>query len=1285
MPAKSPSFLAEGGEMGELIRRLDWRKTPLGAPVSWPAELRTLVRVMLAARQPMFIAWGPSRTMLYNDAYAPLCGARHPWALGKPFNAVWADIIDTVGPIMEAAYAGVSTSMDDIAFTMTRNGYPEETHFSFGYTPVHDDLSGDVLGMFCTCLENTQEVIAGRERRKDADRLREMFRQAPGAMALLRGPDHVFEIVNKAYRALIGHREVEGRPIRLALPEVEDQGFVDLLDRVFQTGEPFIGHAMPVKLQRQPDGPSEERLLDFVYQPIRDDSDTITGIFVEATDVSDRVSATRALSDANERLRLALSAGSGLGTWDWDVQADRVTADERFANLFGVDPKLAAEGAPIKEFFARIHPEDLPRVQGEIQQALRTGEDFASEYRVLRENGEPLWIIAQGRCARGNDGTPLHFPGVAFDITDRRVAENATRTAKEDRDFIYALANEQRNSGSPEKVMALTAERLGRYLGITRVGFYSVSDNRHVHYQTGWSDGTLPVPEGSVTLASFGEDYQRTLRGGRPFIFEGEEPVLSKGMARVRSLGTQAGMNIPLIRGKRWEAGLYASHAVPRRWSERERLLVEEVAQLAWDAVERSRAEAVMRRRAALLELSDRLRDLTDPVDIAYAGAETLGTTLGVSRAGYGTIDPVAETITVERDWNAPGIKTIAGTLHFRDHGSYIDDLKRGDTALVTDSRTDPRTADTSDVLEAISARSFVNMPLTENNEFVALLYLNHAEPRLYTEDDLSFMREVAERTRAAVERRRVEGEIKALNALLEERVAERTAERNLLATVLETTDAFVQVVDPNFRWLAINKAAANEFEQIYGVRPEVGQSILEALAPYPDHQAAIRGPWQRAINGEEFTLISEFGHSAHARRFYELKFNALRDKDGQLIAAYQFAYDVSERLAAQARLAKAEDQVRQMQKMEAVGQLTGGIAHDFNNMMAVVIGGLNLLQRRLARGDTDVGRFIDGAMDGAERAASLTQRLLAFSRQQPLTPEAVDPNAMLEGMIELLSRTLGDNIRIETVLERDIWRTRADPSQLENAILNLCVNARDAMADGGQLTLQTANVSLEGDAAQGIEPGPYVRIAVTDTGSGMSEDVIAKAFDPFFTTKGVGKGTGLGLSQVFGFIRQSDGQVRIHSELGSGTTVSIYLPRFQGEADSLPRARQTLSTEGARSGEIVMVVEDEERVRAFSVDALRELGYKVVETANATEALRLIESGEKIDLLFTDIMMPDMSGRQLSELALRARPYLRVLFTSGYTGSQVMGDRAFDTRGLLPKPFSLEQLASKVREALDV
>ncbi|PZO80987.1 MAG: histidine kinase [Mesorhizobium amorphae] len=417
------------------------------------------------------------------------------------------------------------------------------------------------------------------------------------------------------------------------------------------------------------------------------------------------------------------------------------------------------------------------------------------------------------------------------------------------------------------------------------------------------------------------------------------------------------------------------------------------------------------------------------------------------------------------------------------------------------------------------------------------------------------------------------------------------------------------------------------------------------------------------------------------------MKFNPLLDRAGNRIGAYQFVHDVTERLRAQDRLVEAEEQVRQMQKMEAVGQLTGGIAHDFNNMMAVVIGGLNLLQRRLARGDTDVGRFIEGAMDGANRAAALTQRLLAFSRQQPLAPEAIDANAMLEGMTEMLTRTLGDNIRVQTVLQPELWRSRADPSQLENAILNLCVNARDAMPEGGQLTVLTTNVALWGEEAEqeGVEPGEYVRLDVTDTGTGMSADVIEKAFDPFFTTKGVGKGTGLGLSQVFGFIRQSGGQVKILSELGTGTTVSVFLPRFEGSAP-LPSARPREGLpEGAGSDEIVMVVEDEERVRQFSSEALRELGYRVVETRNATEALRMIEAGEPVSLVFTDIMMPDMTGRQLAELALKARPGLRVLFTTAYIRDSLMDGGIFD-RGanILSKPFSIEQLATKVREVLD-
>lgn len=291
------TFMAQGGAMGELIRAYDWETTPLGHPQTWPGSLRTLVQVMLTSQQPMFIAWGPDRTMLYNDGYAPMCTNRHPWALGKPFADVWADIIADVGPIMDAAYAGIPTYMDDIEFQMLRHGRKVETHFSFGYTPVHDE-DDRVAGMFCTALEITSEVMAAKARAKALHRLRDLLENAPSFMAILTGPEHRFEITNAAYMQLIGHRDVIGKTVREALPELDGQGFYELLDGVFTTGETFIGRSLEIDLQHEPGGPIQKGFLNFVYQPMRDDAGNITGIFVEGSDVTDQKNAEIALRDA---------------------------------------------------------------------------------------------------------------------------------------------------------------------------------------------------------------------------------------------------------------------------------------------------------------------------------------------------------------------------------------------------------------------------------------------------------------------------------------------------------------------------------------------------------------------------------------------------------------------------------------------------------------------------------------------------------------------------------------------------------------------------------------------------------------------------------------------------------------------------------------------------------------------------------------------------------------------------------------------------------------------------
>jgi len=388
---------------------------------------------------------------------------------------------------------------------------------------------------------------------------------------------------------------------------------------------------------------------------------------------------------------------------------------------------------------------------------------------------------------------------------------------------------------------------------------------------------------------------------------------------------------------------------------------------------------------------------------------------------------------------------------------------------------------------------------------------------------------------------------------------------------------------------------------------------------------------------------------------------------------------------AVQERL-RAEDQIRQMQKMEAVGQLTGGIAHDFNNMLAIVIGGLNLVQRRLAKGDTDVGQFISGAMEGANRAATLTQRLLAFSRQQPLSPQALKANDMVSDMSELLRRTLGETIRMETVLAGGLWQTYADAGQLENVVLNLAVNARDAMPDGGRLTIETANCHLDSAyaAEHGVAEGQYVLVAVTDNGSGMPPEVAAKAFDPFFTTKGVGKGTGLGLSQVFGFVKQSGGHVKIYSEPDHGTSVKIYLPRYYGNAEA-PARTLARGVPYGTSSEVILVVEDDLRVRELAVQMLRDLGYGVLEAEDGACGLQMLDRHPEVCLLFTDVVMPGMSGRLFADEARRRKPELRVLFTTGYSRNAIVHNGVLDPGvHLLPKPASLEQLALKVREVLD-
>jgi signal transduction histidine kinase len=460
------------------------------------------------------------------------------------------------------------------------------------------------------------------------------------------------------------------------------------------------------------------------------------------------------------------------------------------------------------------------------------------------------------------------------------------------------------------------------------------------------------------------------------------------------------------------------------------------------------------------------------------------------------------------------------------------------------------------------------------------------------------------------------------------------------------------------------------------------GRDPLPVLVNAAEHGSA---------DGSRRIVVTVF--NATDRRRYERELlEARRAAEAASSELHQLNSTLEERVADVERL-KAEEALRQAQKMEAVGQLTGGVAHDFNNLLTVIIGGLETVSRQLTDSPgPDAVRRIERAVamatHGAERAATLTARLLAFARRQPLDPRPVDPGRLVTGLADLLQRTLGERVEFETVSGAGLWLTNVDAGELENALVNLAVNARDAMPDGGRLTIETSNACLDDDYVAAIpEPvsaGQYVLIAVTDTGTGMDQATMDQVFEPFFTTKEVGKGTGLGLSQVYGFVRQSGGHIRIYSELGLGTTIRIYLPRLVGGALAADKAPDSSIAHGG--SETILLVEDHEDLRVYSAGVLRELGYQVLEAGNGRAALDLLQSHNDVALLFTDVVMPEgLDGRQLAEEAIRRRPGIKVLYTTGYTRNAIVHNGRLDAGvNLISKPFTYRELAAKVRRLLD-
>jgi signal transduction histidine kinase len=529
---------------------------------------------------------------------------------------------------------------------------------------------------------------------------------------------------------------------------------------------------------------------------------------------------------------------------------------------------------------------------------------------------------------------------------------------------------------------------------------------------------------------------------------------------------------------------------------------------------------------------------------------------------------------------------------------------------------------------------------------------------------------------------RLVNDELRRINERLEERVAEVVAERQVFADMIESSDDPVAAVDNDLCVTAMNSAYVSALRRLFGVSLKVGDNLADALAHMPEARDAAVGLWTRALNGEVVD-VPRAGPDPDGL-WHDIRFRPLRDRKGRTIGAFQQSRDVTPRVRATERLRDAQETLQRAQKMDALGQLTGGVAHDFNNLLQVIGGNLQLLRRETA-GDARAEQRIDFSLAAVARGAKLASQLLAFGRRQPLEPRVVNLGRFLHGIDDMLRRAIGAEIELETVVSGGLWNTLVDPGQIESAILNLAINARDAMDGQGRLTIEAGNVALDEDYARAnaeVTPGQYVMVAVTDTGAGMTPEVMARAFDPFFTTKPEGKGTGLGLSMVYGLVKQSDGHVKIYSEVDQGTTVKLYLPRVLEGEEAVPEEAAGPVLGGA---ETVLVVEDDLEVRETTVALLADLGYRVLKAPDAAAGLAVIESGVAVDLLFTDVVMP--GAMRSSDMARRAQeliPGLPVLYTSGYTENAIVhGGRLDPGVDLLAKPYTREALARKIRQLL--
>ncbi|MFZ5779032.1 MAG: response regulator [Pseudomonadota bacterium] len=1278
-----PPFLSGGGELGRLIRQYDWASTRLGPPSAWPQNLRTAVRIMMTSRQPIWIGWGEDLIYFYNDAYKSIIGGKHPSALGKPTRVVWQEIWNDIGPMLATAMGGdQGTYVEAQLLIMERNGYPEETYYTFSYSPIPND-DGTVGGIICANSDDTQRVIGERQLallrelaagtahartwreacERSAAALATNPRDMPFAMIYVAEPDS--PVLSLAGQVGI-ERGHSAAPDRLA-PE---DGTPWPAHRALGLHEDIVVDDLGSKFGASlPKGPWSRSPSQAVVLPIMPAGETgRAGVLVVGLNPF-------RLLDQDYRGFLGLAAGQIAGAI---ANAQAYEEERRRAEA------LAEIDRAKTTFFSNVSHEfrtPLTLMLAPLEDALNDPESPPGPYRSRLElaHRNSLRLLKLVNSLLDFSRIEAGRVDASYEPTDvaRLTAELASNfQSATDRAGLRLDIDcrplSQEAYVDREMWEKIVLNLISNAFKFTLAGTISISlaesddGNR-------WSlrvqDTGVGIPDDE--LPRLFERFHR-VEGQKGRSFEGSGIGLALVQELVKLHGGRIGVESRVGQGSTFTLSFPtgsahlpagAVSAARKRASTllRAEAYVEEALRWLPDAgasepLQRTEVESVLNEagdRAIRIVVADDNADMRDYIRRLLAGRWQVD----AHPDGAAALDAIraAKPDLVLTDVMMPRLDGFG---------------------LLTELRKDPALRDLPVIV--LSARA---------GEEAQVEGLNLGADDYLTKPFAA--RELIARVNANLELSRVRRE--ATRELRESEARFRNMADHA-PVMMWMTDADGAVSYVNSSWL--------EFTGLSGPQ-SLGAGAWSAV--HPDDVPAAQRSYAEATRGEA-PFRAEF-RLRHADGTYRWALGAAAprlDAEGRFLGFIASIIDITERkeaeqvlrqvnetlerrvAAALSQRAEAEARLQQAQKMEAIGKLTGGVAHDFNNVLQVIGGNLQLLQKDVA-GNLRAEQRLQTALAGISRGSRLASQLLAFGRRQPLAPKVINLGRLVRSIDDLLRRALGEGIEVETVVSGGLWNTFVDAVQVENALLNLAINARDAMAGQGKLTIEAGNALLDDDYANrhaDVIAGQYVMLAVTDTGTGMPAEILEQVFEPFFTTKPEGQGTGLGLSMVYGFVKQSGGHVKIYSEVGHGTTVRLYLPRARDEEDVEVAQDPGPATGGT---ETVLMVEDDEDVRATVVEMLNDLGYRVLKAKDAQSALAIVESGVPIDLLFTDVVMP--GPLRSTELARKARerlPGIAVVFTSGYTENAIVhGGRLDEGIDLLSKPYTREALARKIRHAL--